>query len=414
LTRIVITLGVMKKYLSLLFTTLLCFQSTYLIPQTQTYEVSVNTVTVWVRVLDKDGSPVKGLKAEDFEIHEDKQKVPLTCFEEVGVPKTDASSASSESISKKRLVIYLDLFNLSSAEYDDLRPTVNKFLETIPEERWEIMMAAFLPDGKLRILVQPTNNFDQIRSMLESLPPQSRRDIDLVKKIKDIETILRFNQSIDQERIIRRACQIANGFANEERGISQFSLNALDTLMDSISKQEPSEQKVIAHFSAGFNSEPGRVYYEMIEEILKLDLDELSLNIPECRRDLSFHPAKNVQKTLGGMNRSNVTLYSIHTRTLYPGLAIQLLNSTVNISESSILSDYKFYQEAMAEESGGKFFPNLLKFNQNINSMLMDLEHQYILCYRQPEQSAKSEYRNIKVLCKKSGLEVRHRQGYVN
>ena len=410
----------MKNRKWFLITILIGLYSSHSQPQTQNYEVSVNTVTVWVRALDTEGNPVQGLSIEDFEMYENKLKVPLTCFEEIGGQASEASATTTDNVvpkeplPKKRLVFYLDLFSLSGAEYNDLRPAMNKFLGTIPQKNWQVMMAALMPDGKLRILVQTTDDFGKVRSTLDHLPAQSMRDLEMVKRSKEIEGILRLMQGTEREGIIRKACQTANLFAIEERDTSMHSLKALDTLMESLSLEEPAEQKVIAHFSAGFNSAPGRVYYEIIEKVAGVDLDEIQFQMPECGRDLSFHPSRNVQKTMGGMKRSNVTLYSINTRALYPGLAFQRQNTTINISESSLLSDYRFFQEAMAEESGGQFFPNLRKFDENINKVMNDLEHQYILCYRQPEQKVKSDYRDIKVRCKKKGVEVRHRKGYMS
>ena len=71
----------MKNQKWFLITVLISLYSSHSQPQTQNYEVSVNTVTVWVRALDKEGNPVQGLSIEDFEVYENKVKVPLTCFE---------------------------------------------------------------------------------------------------------------------------------------------------------------------------------------------------------------------------------------------------------------------------------------------------------------------------------------------
>lgn len=404
----------MLKCLKILSLILFPLQPFLSAAQSQNYEVTVNTVTVWVRVVDKAGQPVQGLSAKDFEIFENDKNVPLTCFEETGGEESIKSGSENETFVKKRLVVYLDLFSINGSEYSDLRPAVEEFLNSIPQAFWEVMMVAFAPDGKLRVLIKPTNDFRKVYPLLEHLPPQSRRDLDIVKKNNEIVSMFRQLQSgINEEMILRRACQIANRYAAEEREISQHSLKALETLMDTLSSEDQSEQKVIAHFSAGFNSDPGRVYYEIIEKMSGINLDELLFNIPECKRDLSFHPSRSVQNTLGGMNRSNITLYSINTRALYPSTAIQLQNNTVNINEDSILTDYRFFQEEMAKESGGLFFPNLRKFNQGIGRIIKDLEHQYVLCYRQPKEEQKTEYRKITVLCKKPGVYVRHRKGYI-
>ncbi len=411
----------MTKHVRLLLPIFICLCPSFSTSQTQNYEVSVNTITVWVRVLDKHGQPVQGLRAEDFSVFENGQSVALSCFEEIGteadvdVSMGTTSSETNEQSGRRRLMIYLDLFSINGAEYDDLKPMVEKFLTAVPKDRWDVTVAAFAPDGKLRILVKPTGDFQKVYSLLSRLPTQSQRDLDMIKKSNEIEKILKLLAYgiEDREMILKKACQTAKHFATEERQISQYSLKALETLMAALSKEEPAEQKIIAHFSAGFNSDPGRIYYELIEKMSGSDTTELYMDIPECKKDLSFHPSRNVQNAMGGMNRSNVTLYSINTRAFYPGSVLQLQNTTVNLNEASILADYRFFQQKMAEESGGLFFPNLAKFNQGMNSIVNDLEHQYVLCYRQPEQKDKTDYRKITVQCKKPGVGVRHRKGYI-
>ncbi|MCI0416795.1 hypothetical protein L0222_28845 [bacterium] len=76
----------------------------------QDYEVTVTTVNVWVRAVDKSGAPVEKLTQEDFEVYEDNQRMVVSCFDEIS-QNVDVVSAEQPA-TKKRFVLYLDLYNV--------------------------------------------------------------------------------------------------------------------------------------------------------------------------------------------------------------------------------------------------------------------------------------------------------------
>ena len=45
-------------------------------------EVTVTSISVWIKATDSSGKPIEGLTAADFEVKEDGKKVEITCFEE--------------------------------------------------------------------------------------------------------------------------------------------------------------------------------------------------------------------------------------------------------------------------------------------------------------------------------------------
>src|SRR5215470_5839620 len=60
------------------------------------YEVSVTTVTVWMKALDKSGKPVQGLTQKDFEVKEDGHSVTPSSFEEITEPTISTPTQTSE------------------------------------------------------------------------------------------------------------------------------------------------------------------------------------------------------------------------------------------------------------------------------------------------------------------------------
>jgi VWFA-related protein len=100
----------------------------------------VEQVTVDVVVLDKDGQPVTGLKAEDFTVYEDGKPQPIATFEAIQVP--DAAPAAPSSLGRRRVstnvsppgppersfVIVVDTVHLSHTQAEQARASVADFI----------------------------------------------------------------------------------------------------------------------------------------------------------------------------------------------------------------------------------------------------------------------------------------------
>lgn len=388
--------------------------------QAQNYDVTVSNVTVWIRAIDKNHETVPGLTLGDFEVFEDDRKVELTCFEPPASSFSESQPAlENRSESKiQKIAVFLDLFNTSGEEYQDLLPVMDDFLALIPEGRKEITLVAFTPDAKVRVLIPTTRSPGEVRSLLHRLPVGSEREMQLQKNNIALAGILRDANEIPEmrESYIHRACQTARQFTDLEKQISSESLKVLDAYVSKLAEKESDEQKIVIHISGGFNSDPGRAYFDVIEDLVKkwgTEAEKLYFDIPECRRDLSFQPSRDVKKTMSGMNRSNLTLYSISTRSKYRGINLPLQQATLMNDESSIMSDYKFFQEEMADQTGGLFYPNLTKFRNAFEEMLSDLENQYVVCFKPKSGNEQGKYHTIRVNCKKPNVTIRYRKGYI-
>ena len=158
------------------FSVLLCCLTAFLLAQE--YEVSVTTISVWIKATDGSGKPASGLTAADFEVYEDGKKMTATCFESTEVQFEADSPAKSESdeetenvpeIRAKRIAIYLDLYNTTEAEYSNLEPRMEDFLKQIEGKNWEVMFTELSPEGMLEVVVPYTKDLQSIRSSLQAV-----------------------------------------------------------------------------------------------------------------------------------------------------------------------------------------------------------------------------------------------------
>ncbi len=393
------------------------------------YEISVTEITVWVRVLDSSDNPIKGLVKEDFEIFEDGKMQPLTCFQERDSEEVEEAITTQEkidvtaSIPPRRFVLFLDLFNTSPPEYLRVRAKMEEFLNQIKGKNWEVMLAALTDKAELGVIAPFTSNFAVIRTLLLKAPANGMRDVRTRNNLRDIrqllEHALEWGGDIDDP--IRRAYQLAQIYSKEEEERSELSVEALESFAAHLIKERSGEEHTaIVYVSGGFNAEPGRQYFEIINDFLeklgqKFDPVEFAMRFPRSSSETKFEIRRMIKNSVGKLNKQNITLYTINTRGMYDaGDNIDIANSTLVQFDHSFLQDYQESLAQIAEETGGISFQNSQNFKKGLDLILTDLSHQYEMCYSASNRKTAGKYRKIEVRVKRPGARVRHRKGYVN
>lgn len=391
----------------------------------QGYEVSVTTVTVWVKVTDKSGNPVTQLSVKDFKLYEDDKPVNITCFEETldqatpeSLPQTTEATATHGNVAEappaRRMVLFLDLLNTSMPEFAFIKPKLLEFLNQISTGNWNVMLTVTTPDRKATILIPFTENLETVRTSLDQLKGNSKRDQSVSSRKRQISTLLTVDSSEDT---IRKAYALAAGYAREEKNSAEFSIGALESFAKYISKGN-GEHTAIALVSGGINVEPGRIYYETINRLVERqamnqDSTDWALRMGGSNRESNYDLRKDLQKSIARLNRNNLTLYSINTRgTVNPGFDnIQEQSSTFVLNDPSFLKDFQDSLDQVAEESGGLSFKNSNMFRHGFDEIVRDLRHSYTICYAPPE-NRRGNYHKIRVVCERKDTVVRHRRGY--
>jgi VWFA-related protein len=433
---------------------------------TQDYEVAVTTVNVWIRATDGSGNTVTGLNQADFDVYEDGKKMNPSCFEEVNFSmpeaKDDAAaddtaapqSAEAKVTQPKRFIVYLDLFNTSQAEMDRLRPDIDIFLRRIHQKDWETMMVAYLPSGKLGVVVPFTKSISSVRKALEQAKGSTNRDQQLKKNENEILEILaplqvhrtdaqdqpegggnsgggtgqfgrQGNTALIEDQVFQMAMSSAYRqaaiFARQDKEAVEHAFGGLESFGEYYGKNlSNGEHTVVMFVSGGFNSDPGRRYFELVNNYLNrtaaaVDPADFMIKSGSPTKENNFDLARLVNDSIGRLNRYNITLYSINTRGL-DSSAPDVTKADKNYAalDTNLIKDYQDSLSQMAEETGGLSFQNTQNFKLGFDSMLDDISHQYLVCYRSPDHKKGEKYHSIKVVSKKPGLKLRYRQGYVD
>ena len=418
----------MRVPIALPFLLILCAGSA--ISQQPQYEVSVKTVTVWVKATD-DGKPVEGLKGVDFQIYEDDRLMAPTCFEELVTPpeavapnlaiaplQTPTVPAVTPIL--RRFVIFLDLFNTSQEEYLRVRPVILQFLEQLRGKDWDVMLVDVLPNGKMRVVAPPAPDLRRIRNALLGAQGSGTRDAKARERKRLVTYFLELAVSTGMSEVaIEKAYKLAQTYAVEEKSDAEYSLAALETLETYLSKTAGQEHIVVLYVSGGFNGDPGRRYFDMVDRVVEgsgdaVDFSGYRLLRPWSVRDLNFDLQSEVRKSIGKLNRKNITVYAINTRGAYLPDQTGERPGAYDGNDPFVSRDYMDSMWRIAKETGGIVFENGSDFTIGFDRVLADVSHQYIVCYSAPAHDKPGQYHKIKVVSKRPGLELRYRQGYVD
>ena len=378
------------------------------------YEVSVTTIPVWVKVLDESGKPILSLKEQDFEVFEDGQLMVLSCFEEVNLDQTLTPSTQTESVPSapaepERFVILLDLYNTTPREYAMVQPALQSFLGRLSNMNVQVMLAALMPDRRLGIVSRFTKDLSRIKVMLDKAQANAGRDVASRSRTKQMRDAMSAGETnflnatgageegkheATQEDMGTDAYQTARLLASQEVESCRFTLSALDTFAQTLSNMELENHTSIILVSGGFSANPGRKYFELADAFSNRRGDVNAPQNPQLRKT-GFSFQNEVQEAIGKMNKLNVTLYTLDTR----GAVVD-----------------KEYQDSLiqiAHETGGIPFFNSDNFNQGLEKVQEDIQHQYLVCYRPPEHKSPGKYHTIRVSVKRSGAVLRYRNGYI-
>ena len=372
------------------------------------YEVSVTSIPVWVRVKDDSGNPVQGLQPGDFEIFEDGKRIQTNCFEEVSLDEAaPAANQKPEPEPPQKFVVFLDLYNTTPREYAAVKPSLQEFMDSLSQKNAEVMLAGYMPDRRLGVITQFTKDVRRVKILLDYAKANASRDVSQRSKMKNMQETLNPSNGNQEGRSAGRAgvegaiqedstidgYQTARVLASQDVEASRYTLKALETFAEYLSRINLKNHTSMILVSGGFSVDPGRRFFNMVEAYQAKGGD-VTPNDRNQYRQTGFYFRDEVDQSIGKFNRLNVTLYTLDTRGM----------ETEEEFQDSLIQ--------IAKETGGLAFFNSNNFSTGLASVRDDLKHQYLLCYSPPEHKTLGKYHAIKVNVKRSGVSVRYREGY--
>lgn len=397
--------------------------------QTPQFEDTARVVAVEVpvNVVDKDGRPVRGLTANDFEVFDEGKAQAITDFETIDLASATFNQDSRpEDLSPAARRHFLLLFDVSFSSPSNIHKARLAAREVMLQQMHPtdlVAVAIYSLETGPRLVVTFTPDRAQVAQAIDSLGTTRSKEIDPLRFLivptgqpgqdatstrNESRTELSEASGAAREHFIVMAEQLEKnerGFKSSE--ITNFS-RSLSEMARILSNLEGRKQVVL--FSEGFDSRlftgdpivtanvaDQRDLLIQRGDITRLDSDEVygSTSIQTRLREMvsEFRRADCVIQAvdIGGLRAGNDTRQAASVRT----------------GEESL-----FY---MAHETGGELFKDGNNLAQQLEDVLERTSVTYVLTYTPPNPKQPGEFRRLRVRLKNdalSNVRLAHRAGY--
>jgi VWFA-related protein len=432
--------------------------------------VDVNVVNVDVYVTDRQGKPVPGLTAADFQIQEDGKKMKVEYFAAFGEAAGGGSGAAapvagggagagSEAAPGEPLhiVLFVDNANLQPQNRNRALAEMQPFLERWAQEEGKVMIITF--DGHAEVQQHFTDDPALIRANLEVLAQSTgqgfQRSAQRAQALASVQSVLRF---------LTEGSQTGEDFARSElqglmRQVEFFSESSYQDVVRTLEVMKGvvrtmgvlSGRKMMIHLSDGLPMRPGEDLIFALQDAFadgnragslsgpdnptgesrEEDTQNLSRGETGVRRDPLTYEISRMRSDLARFDTSRffgelVALANANRVTFYPvngaGGEVAALGADsrsdlgfggsmqgmLSVNQASLRESLQM----MAGETGGQ----ALLGGSNVDGLMAkvetDLDAYYSLGFT-PAKITEEEIRKLKLKVKGRGLELRYRESYL-
>lgn len=380
-----------------------------------TLKLTTELIEVRAVVTDKAGNPINGLAKDDFELLEnDKpQEISFFAFTRVpgkgeslansaGQPLSPSATLANNATAKpaRSIVLFADNSHISTGNLLSLKQSLRRFIDDkLGEQDLTALLTSF---GTLGLGEQFTRDRRLLRFATERLGvgPSERPsqftpylaglvDRDDAQGLDEAIRLLREEDGIsDTDR--RILIQMAKARAREVLSVASYrSRTTLLTLRSAIDRlAQMSGQRLLVLFSDGFT---------LLDSTGRFDSAEL-------------------QNVTSRAARSGVVIYSIDSRGLAgpPGMSVEYRTQPNFSIASAGERDLQDGLNALAVDTGGKFFRNTNDLSGAAKQALDDNEVYYTLAYYPAEEGNANKFRKLTIRVKgHPEYRVRTQKGYL-
>jgi len=315
---------------------------------------SKHQVTLYVRVTDKSGAPVRGLSQQDFTLFDDKHPQTITGFQAV------EQRAAAAGYAPTQIVLVIDAVNASVTAVAFERDQIRKFLLRDGGALSQPVSFAFVTDSGTKIGPDPSSDGKALLTL--------------------------YNQYETGLRSVR------HGFYQAEERLD-LSMRALATIADYEEKRPG--RKLVIWVSPGWPllTGPNIEYSARGREQIFGEIVELSDLLREAR----------------------VTTYDVDPLGMQDAGSSQLTyyqNFVRGVSSPSRAEPADLALQVLAVQSGGRVLNSGNDLAGEIETCAADANSYYEISFDQPPRQKPVEYHDLAVKVDKPGSIIRTRTGY--
>ncbi len=415
-------------------------------------KISVTLVQVDVTVTDKKGKPVTDLRAEDFEISQDKRPQHITNFSYV---TTQPVAAAADAVVAKRvennnvadapappeqlkpeqvrrtIALVVDDLTLSFGSTASVRQALKKYVDQ--QMQPGDLVAIIRTAAGMGALQQFTNDKRQLYAAIERVRWSPTRGGNIYT-FAPVTT----NSSQATDNSVTKANQGISGLESyERRNIDLTGMFSSGPATDSADtfRQEVFSIGTLGALSfivRGLKELPGRKSVVLFSDALRIYNREQSI----------FRVQQALNNLTDLANRASVSFYTIDARglevlgmTAADDLSGDLEDQVADLNQNTDYSRFiaktqtglaersrEFFETQeglrhLADQTGGFFVKNNNDLSRGVERALRDQEGYYLIGFVPEESTFKTkngsrEFHDIKVTVKRPGLRVRTRTGF--
>ena len=381
-----------------------------------TENIDVRVIGVDVVVTDKKGAPVTGLSKDDFQIFENGVEKPISNFYEiegkvaaqaVTVPVPGAPAAPPppkveiDEQLRRRIILYIDNLSLAPFNRNRVFKQMKDFIKDVMRPGDEAMVATY--NRSLKIRTPFTRDPVQVQQTLDAIAGESALGTANRSEFKDVTSQINDSQSYDE------AVQHARAYANSVEHDLRQSVESINGLLTTLAGVEG--KKVLVLTSEGFQIQPGREAFTLIDEVAR----EKGWQSSSMLEAMTFNSSMLIESIARTANANNITLYAVHAGGLAAGnegmTADNQQATSYNVT-SAALSNTTESLQMMAELTGGLSTVRTNNFAAAFKNIQRDLDSYYSLGYRAGTERVDRQ-RTLEVRVRNKNLRVRSRQTFV-
>ncbi len=416
--------------------------------RTFTESTGVTVVEVPVQVV-RDGEPVRGLTAADFEITEGRRRQPITGFDvvDLGTPEAQRISADIPAAGKRHFLLLFDLANSNPKSLRQSRVAIMQSLLKTLTPSDLVAVAVYSPVNGMRMLLGFTSDLRLIARAVQQVGAQridkgipdggwgtSAFDIaQALSSLSNAEQNLENQQQQppDPGQSFVQQGASASRAAVAEAEIQAFMVEVLQEGMEVVQGQHDemaqrrnqvapltsafadlahmmeavAGRKLVVLFSEGFDSTilTGSEDMEDQQAMAQAAMAGATIAVDSEERFGSTRQTNELEKMLAQFRRSDCVIESIDIS----GLRGIDLDATAHTSgEGSLL--------VMAHDTGGEVFRNMNDLGQAMGQLLKRTSVTYVLSFQPEGLREDGSYHPIKVQLKNAprGTKLTFRNGY--
>jgi VWFA-related protein len=404
----------------------------------------VLAVEVPVNVTGRDGQPVRGLKAADFEVLDEGKAQPITGFDVVdlkvlGAPQPAVAKAPEpappaplDASSRRHFLLLFDLsfsnpiailkarlaardFLLNSLQPSDLAAVATFTLETGPRllvtfTQDRAQLARAIDTLGTRRLSGAVERLDPLHFVIEEPVPNALADLNAIAetggKLSDTKSAIG-GGGLDAELLLNLQA-ISKAADRDQKTFERNRVKSLTHSLGDMAKalDNTKGRKTIIYFSEGFDS---RLLLGRAPEGSDTDFESEAVleghheQVDNDNRYGNTELQTAVNNMLEQFRRADCVIQAVDIGGLRAGADISGSLHTTG-------QDALFY---MANETGGELFKDANNLRQQLNRVLDRTDVTYLLTFQRSDLKPDGAYHRLRVRAKlPSGARLSYRKGY--